>query len=149
MRPVNIVFQPPVRDNPISWMGIHASQVHKHPEYHLVQRIKRWLRGLAPDDTGMPSCATALGLDLNVNGATLVVIAGHQIDLRHVACECNGKRAALIEFSRDKVLAGTGYLLVVRTTRNVFLGHIVINDTIQPNRRALFQTLYVGQSFTV
>jgi hypothetical protein len=58
-----------------------------------------------------------------VNGATLVLIARHQVNLGHIACKSDGVCTSLIQFSDDKILACTPDLLIPRSACWLLLRH--------------------------
>src|SRR5262249_17239742 len=80
---INIIAHPPVWDDPIAWCGLPIAQVHQNPEGRLVQRCGRRLGGPARQQTGLPRTATAFGFDLNIHGAALIMVAGHEVNFRH------------------------------------------------------------------
>jgi hypothetical protein len=65
----------------------------------------------------VPGAPTSLCLDLNVNRSILRLVAGHEVNLGHVARKGHGVRAALVDLGDNEVFAGATHLLVPSATR--------------------------------
>lgn len=114
---INIIASPPVWDDPITWGGVSTAHVHQHPEGCLVQRCGRRLGGPARKQTGLPRTATPFGFDLNVHGAALVMVAGHEVNCRHIASEGDRMGSTLVQFGHDKIFTCACPLLIACSTR--------------------------------
>src|SRR5260370_16222747 len=105
---VNIIADLPVWYDPVPWCRFPIPQMDENPECRLVQCCRRRFTGPASERTRMPRPATPFCFDLNTNCAGLGLIAGHDVDLRHVSSECYGMRSSPFYLFHDKGLTSAG-----------------------------------------